>query len=317
LVISLLSPTGTVCAAGGGQIVGCTFAALQTTLRAGGNWFYAAHQCPNPILFTGTITMGRNTTLIAQGQDITLSGGGKRRLFHVTGGVLALTGITIGDGHAKASDGDGGAIVIDPHAGLTLDHCTLSHNSTSAGADAGSPGSTGSVGGNGGAIFNNGGGVTITNSVLSDNRTGTGGIGGASSGAPDDSNAVPAGSGGTGGAGGAIDSTGGRLTISNSMISGNRTGAGGVIFMTGDRLTITNSTLIGNHTGVGGAGGTSCSSPDSPDFPGGAGGQGGQGGAIVTTAIVATVVTSTLSTNNTGGGGSGRTRSQDALPQFG
>jgi hypothetical protein len=125
LVISLLSPTGTVRAAGGGQIVGCTFAALQAALRAGGNWFYAAHQCPNPILFTGTITMGRNTTLIAQGQDITRSGGGKRRLFHVTGGVLALTGITIGDGHAKASDGDGGAIVIYPHAGLTLDHCVI------------------------------------------------------------------------------------------------------------------------------------------------------------------------------------------------
>jgi hypothetical protein len=53
--------------ASGTKIGGCSFGALQTDLKAGGDWFYAVGQCPSPIIFDSTITISANASLTAQG----------------------------------------------------------------------------------------------------------------------------------------------------------------------------------------------------------------------------------------------------------
>jgi hypothetical protein len=47
-----------------------------------------------------TIGTGANVTLDANGHTVTLSGGGKNRLFQVTGGTLTIKGLTLTPGAA-------------------------------------------------------------------------------------------------------------------------------------------------------------------------------------------------------------------------
>lgn len=47
-----------------------TFAALQTDLQAGGDWYYAPGQCSSSITFTRTIAISQNVSLTSQGNGI-------------------------------------------------------------------------------------------------------------------------------------------------------------------------------------------------------------------------------------------------------
>src|SRR5581483_4145452 len=131
----------------------------------------------------------------------------------------------------------------------------------------GSPGGPGGVSGDGGR----GGGIanfqtlTITNSTIAGNTTGSGAPG--ADGGPGTRNHVGGNgaSGGKGGSGAGILS-GGQLVISNSTVSGNEAGAGGAGGLGGvggagggiasADTTITNSTIADNSAGSSGASGS-------------------------------------------------------------
>jgi predicted outer membrane repeat protein len=189
------------------QVANCSFFSLQNDLQYGGSYYYTPGQCPNPIPFTGTITIGQNASLTAQGNDVTLDGGGSVRLFSVSGGVsFGLTGLTLSGGSVQNQD-TGGAI---HNAGtLTITKSTLSGN-YSWGSDE-LP--------EGGAIANTGT-LTITGSTLSGNY----------------SHSI----------GGAIGNSG-TLTITNSTIANNSSrDQGGAIENNAGTLTITSSTIANN-----------------------------------------------------------------------
>jgi predicted outer membrane repeat protein len=252
--------------ASGTQIAGCSFAALQTDLQAGGDWFYAVGQCPSPIMFDSTITISANASLTAQGNDVTLDGGhsstvnGVRLISTNPGTTLGLSGLTLSHGN---SSNYGGAIYNQ--GTLTVTNSTFSGNSatTSGGAidnEVGTVTITGSTFSDnsatatgsalGGAINNNIGTMTITDSTFSSNSSGV--------------------------YGGAISNLG-MLTLGNSTFSLNSaSGAGGAIYNQ-DMLTITNSTFFGNSAT-------------------------GDGGAISAFGGTVGIVTSTLSGNSSGSG---------------
>ena len=145
-----------------------------------------------------------------------------------------------------------------------------------------------------------------------------------------------------GGSGGGVDDTGGQLTITDCVISGNRAGAGspvanagngsdgsgneifagnggngvtgssggdgGGIYDTGSGLTITDSTISGNTAGTGGYGGNGGSGGNGGEAPGSAGnaangGNGGDGGGVGDSAGDAAITDSTISGNTAGTGG--------------
>ena len=202
------------------------------------------------------------------------------RIFHVLPGTsVTITGFTISGG---LSDERGGGGILNDHAVLVLDNCTV-QNSFSARFSAGGGIYNEVSAGNatltvlnstitangaylaGGGIYNdaNGGAatLTITNSILSSNFAtfselpfSSGGNGGGifnRSGTVTITNSSVSQNGaGTsdpipGGNGGGIDSSG-MLTITNSTIENNRCAVTGGGIVSGGTLTITNSTISGN-----------------------------------------------------------------------
>jgi len=174
------------------------------------------------------------------------------------------------------------------------------------GPAAGGLGAAGASGDDGGAILN-GGTLTLTNTFITGNRAGNGGLGGIGG-------IVLGGPGGNGGGGGAIYSTG-SLTVVDSTISGNQAGNGGTggngagftsgpggvggsgggIYSAGS-LTVTNSSIANNSAGSGGSGGGGPS-------PGAAGGGGGGGG--IYTSSTANITGTTISGNTAGAAAAG------------
>lgn len=187
-------------------------------------------------VLSSTITLGSNIVLSGEGSSATaVDGNGLVRVFNVlVATTVEITGVKIA--HGRAPDG------------------------ASAGAQ----------GGHGGAVVNQGGNLTIRNSVLTDNTAGNGATGSTGF------TGSPGGLGGQGGNGGAIYSFG--------------------------PVTILDSTFSGNHAGNGGVGGSGTMSPG----PGGTGGRGGGGGAIFISGPRNVIVTgSTISDNAAGLGGPG------------
>jgi hypothetical protein len=186
------------------------------------------------------------------------------RIFHVVPGFsVTIAGLTISDGEGAQQ---GGGVILNDHATLTIDSCAVQNNfaeQSNAGGGVYNDGSAGSgtltilnsaITGNhaysaGGGIYNdanNGGSatVTITNSSVSDNNA-----------------AFISDVGLSGGEGGGIYNDGGTVIIINSSATGNSAGLidpppftlGGGISNYGT-LTITNSTINYNQCGVGGGG---------------------------------------------------------------
>ena len=103
----------------------------------------------------------------------TISGDHLSRIFEVAGGAqVTLSNLAITDGNGLAdnpagnatSDGQGGGVLVDPGAALTVSDSTLSGNSAYLGG----------VGGGGGGIFNYGT-ATVSGSTLSGNSATYGG----------------------------------------------------------------------------------------------------------------------------------------------
>ncbi len=119
------------------QVADCSFATLQNDLQYGGNYYYAPGQCPNPVVFTGTITVSLNASLTAQGDDVDLQSvnpgtpGSSVRLFEVDSGSLHLSGLTLSGG-SDYNEGinaiGGGAIYNSYGSTVNITGCTFADN---------------------------------------------------------------------------------------------------------------------------------------------------------------------------------------------
>ena len=241
------------------------------------------------IVFAAALTSGGpaaialSTVLPNLSSDMTISGPGaslltvqrsiaggtpRFRIFTNSGPVTAnISGLTISNGHtadgtAGGNGDNGGAIFNVFGSTLNLMSVVISGNVTGDGDISGG------LGGYGGAIFNNGT-VTLIDSSVNGNSTGSG----------------PA---AVGGSGGGIFNTG-TLTIRNSSISDNLTGTGlggsgsGGGVSSDVTLTIIGSTISGNSTGAGV----------------------GSGGGGIWAANTLTIANSTISGNQANGFGGG------------
>jgi 6-phosphogluconolactonase (cycloisomerase 2 family) len=172
------------------------------------------------------------------------------RVFEVFPGVsleLVEIGITGGDVRGR---GNGGAIRVDGGQ-VVANIVSITENHAN----------------NGGAISNSGGIVTISSSVLSNNRA---------EGDPEF------------GQGGAIESTGGAVTVQDSTIHDNLAmSVGGGIAISGGTLNVTNSTIAQNSVGE-----AQMSSGDG-------------GGIYIQSGVTATLLASTVAFNNAGNEGGG------------
>jgi hypothetical protein len=225
----------------------CTFTTLQTDLQGGGDWYYEANQCPDPIAFTSPIQISSNASLTANGSDVTLDGGGTVQLFSVNSGVtFGLTSLTVANGYI-AYPGNGGGI---SNAGtLTITNSTLSSNVAYVS--------------NGGGI-NNTGSVTITNSTVTGNKA-KAGAGIYNGGSLTVNNSSVSGnsfnSGGGEGGGGINNASGATMTVTGSTVSGNNPGGfggggdSGMGIRNSGTATVSNSTISGNSGLAGGTGG--------------------------------------------------------------
>ena len=229
-----------------------------------------------------TATLNITNSTIAQNTTGNGSGGGA--------GPNSSSGAG-GGGGSGGSGGSGGGIFNASGATVKIGGSTISLNTTgnggtggnggssSAASSAGGTGGGGGPGGAGGGVENQGT-MTISDSTITDNKTGVGTIGGTGGNAT----GSPQGAGGVGGAGGAGGSGGG---IDSST-----------------PISITNSTITLNTTaaGVAGGGGGSGSSGTAAS---GATGAPGIGGGVSQTAATATLMQDTVAGNTssaTGGG---------------
>lgn len=256
------------------------------------------------ISVTGTINLTgplpEITTMIINGPGSGLltvrrNTGGDYRILSVFPGPATISGLTVTNG--KTPDGTAGPGEGNPGgigAGILLQalHTVTLSDVVVTGNRTGNGGtggsSTGGWGGFGGGIAA-GGTVILTNVTVSNNFTGNGNTGAF---------------GGSGGRGGGIFSSA-TLTMTNCTVSGNTTGDGAAgtnagasgggggdgagIFINGSGVTMTNVIVTGNRSGNATAGGS-----------------GGHGaGMIVMPRMSAIIVNSTFSNNTTGNGGGG------------
>ena len=246
---------------------------------------------PLPSLTNMTIN-GPGSGLLTVRRDT----GGNYRIFFINGFTVNISGLTVTNGRTA----DGTAAPVFGNSGgdgagiFAVGTITLTDVVVTGNRTGnGGPGgsSTGGWGGSGAGIFG-GGTMTLTNVTVSNNVTGNGETGT---------------SGGSGGRGAGIFFHGTSLTITNSIISGNTSGNGAVgtnggasgggggdgagIQMNNGTLTMTNVSVTGNNSGDANFGGT-----------------GGVGGGLMTMpGVNSTLVNVTLSNNTTGDGGGGFT----------
>jgi len=267
---------------------------------AGNCTLRAALQEANGLAGTDTITLPANTytltlgTELTIGTDLTLNGAGSgdtiiqaatssadatSRVFHITGGTVAISGVTVRNGSQSAGggirnfgiltlanstvSGNGGGGGIFNIGTLTLTNSTVSGNTSTSNNGGGIYNSGGTVtlinstvSGNtnnffGGGIWNNST-LTLTNSTVSGNTTNSNGGGVYNTGTLTLTNSTVSGNTATDFGGGIFNDPDGTLTVTNTTISGNSTdGDGGGIYNVGT-LTLTNSTVSGNTATDGG-----------------------------------------------------------------
>ncbi|MBE2272335.1 MAG: hypothetical protein IAE80_29135, partial [Anaerolinea sp.] len=161
-------------------------------------------------LTSGQLVLANNGSLEIVGNgaaNTIISGNNASRVFGLTNGaVVTLNRLTVTNGTADSGGG------IFSNGALTIINSTLSAN-------------TSLFDGGGGGIFNNGGTLTVTNSIFSGNHA----------------------SGSDAANGGGINNNnGGTLTVSNTTFSGNTAGSSGGGIWNNSTASITNSVFSGN-----------------------------------------------------------------------
>lgn len=308
---------GTNSSQGAGTMTNCTQAALLAAISGGGT---VKCDCDGTIILTNTVVITNSVTIDAAGRAVFISGGSAIRLFVVSsGGTLSLNHLGILNGRQSATNKinggiaapDGGAFYINGGILVATD-CNIESNTVnglpgvSGGGEDGVSGTSGETA-RGSAIFNYGGTVQISGSVLSNNIV-TGGTGAAGLPGSVVGNGRSGGNGGAGGyaLGGAIyNANGGSLIITASSFTSNRvTGAtagiggpgtgflgfngkagasglaqGGAVFSESGTVTILNSTFQANSA-QGAAGSVQLLSSSNRDGEDGPAGGSAQGGAV-------------------------------------
>jgi parallel beta-helix repeat protein len=271
--ITSVKPVSAAGVVGNGTPASCTEAALETALAGGGNVGFNCGSSPTTILVTREKVIAANTVIdgSTNGKNlITLSGGGKARIFSTKNNVeLTVRNLTVANGFTT---NDGGAIYNGFRGKLTINNCKFNNNvSTKAGEFSGGGAIatqsestiiirnstfTGNKAGNGGAINNVLSDLEVTNSTFTGNQS------------------VRSGSGGGGGAiyiDGAKANNGKIIIRASTFTNNTAVFQGGAIFnqlYNTSTTTIQNSTLSGNRvTGTGnqGFGGGIFASSNSPN----------------------------------------------------
>lgn len=199
------------------------------------------------VLITGLPDISDHVTLTGPGPaslTVTRSTAGGTpdfRIFKIgVGKTVSISGMTISGGRAPVADSDGGGIMVQQLADVTLTSVQVTGNA-SANASL-------SRAGFGGGIWNDGV-LKLINCTISNNVTGKGGFGGPSNG---------------GDGGGIYNAAHGTLTILSSTLTGNDTGVGvfngslndrngngaGINNSSGGSASIINSTITNNVTGT-------------------------------------------------------------------
>lgn len=271
---------------------------------ASGDTIVFASSVTGVITFGSTITINKNLTINGPGASIlAISGGGTTSLFTISSATVTITGLTLRNAVASASNSHGGAIFNG--GTLTLSLCVLSGNSVGPGSYGGAiyivAGATlyvsystisgnvaGSSGSNGGGIYNSGT-LSVDSSVISNNTATAsgGGIYTSQTGTTTVTNSTISGNAANGVSGGGGIYNRHTLVVNISAISGNTTAlAGGGIAAAQGTATITSSTISGNR-----ADGTS--------------GGGGIFNSSVLTINNSTIASNTSTNSGSGGGGIG------------
>ena len=154
------------------------------------------------------LVINKNLIIDGAGQNITLSGGNKSRLFQIDSGNVTINHLTLSDGKSK----DGGAVHINSGATLFLNDCTIYNNQTTGSSHRG------------GGIFIDTGAVVAINRCLIDSNKSNGNEYG----------------------GGIFNQ--GQLTLNNSTITNNDANNGGGGLYNGASAKINNSTFSANST---------------------------------------------------------------------
>ncbi len=230
---------------GDGSAASCTEAALRAAVATGGIVTFACGDAPATITVATEVPVGKDTTIDGAGK-VTLSGGGKSRILHITSAwnvptpLLTVQNLTFTGGFTSdvlntTSTAKGGGAIFEDGGSLTVIDCTFDHNHC---ASTGQDVSGGAINGQGvgtliivGSTFtnnsgSNGGGVgtqdenvTVVNSKFSNNSaTGTDG------------------NPGNGGNGGGLTYDGAHISLTlcgDTFTSNKANAAGGAVFRVG------------------------------------------------------------------------------------
>jgi hypothetical protein len=215
-------------------------------------------------LTSGELLVNKSVMISGPGAaSLAVDGNATRRVFHIGAGkTVSISSLTLANGNG---DGQGGGGILNDHAILTMDNCTVQ----SSFADQFNYG---------GGVYNDGSAgsatLTILNSVITSNHAYSAGGGIYNDASNDgsatltianssvsDNNAAFINDGFSGGEGGGIYNGGGTAMITNSSVNSNSAGLydpsplsyGGGISNYGT-LTIANSTINSNQCGLAGGG---------------------------------------------------------------
>ncbi len=187
---------------GSGTPTSCTEAALDAAVAKGGIVTFDCGPAPATITVTKEVPVATDTT-IDGGHLVTLSGGKKSRILHITSAwnvatpLLTAQNLAFTDGYTTdvpntTSTKEGGAAIFEDGGSLTVIDCTFTNNQCATSGQDVSGGAingqgigtlvvvgstfTGNVGSNGGAIGTQDENVTVVNSTFLENSAiGTGG----------------------------------------------------------------------------------------------------------------------------------------------
>lgn len=269
----------------GGVVSECTELNLRAAMAGGGVVTFA---CDGTIALSSTITNSIDTILDGSGYNVTISGGGAVRVFHVNTGVtFAVANLTIANGRASS-----GAGIFNAGGTVTATNSRFSGNIAqgAAGISTSTNGTPGQDGW-GGALAN--AGVARLFNCTFTNNSAIGGAGGTGNSVYLGDLPTPGGKGGEG-FGGAIHNSGlltaAACTFSSNSVVGGKGGDGG-------------SVLNLSTTPIGGANGGSSGS--------------GNGGALFNNGV-ANFVNCTLASNTGIGptGGAGGHGSRPPTPDY-